>query len=116
MLAKEIVGGLTSVGMRGRGKFGGSSERAQGSWQHTVGRARLALAVIAVVVAGEEGGVNVDRVGDGLAETVSGEAHFGKSWMLFEIHGCCGTLGGRVRSEVGMELGWELDWSWSWKW
>jgi hypothetical protein len=28
-----------------------------------------------VVVAGQEGGVDVDRVGDGLAEAVSGERH-----------------------------------------
>ena len=81
--------------MRGRGKFGGSSARSkQRQKQRTVGRARLALAVVAVVVAGEERGVNVDRVGDGLAETVSGEGHFGESWILFEMDGCWGTLGG----------------------
>jgi hypothetical protein len=44
----------------------------------TVGRARLALAVVAVVVAGEEGSVDVSRVGDGLAETVSSERHVGR--------------------------------------
>jgi hypothetical protein len=43
-----------------------------------VGRAGLALAVVAVVVAGEEGSVDVSRVGDGLAETVSSERHVGR--------------------------------------
>lgn len=45
--------------------------------RRTVGRAALALAVVAVVVAGEEGSVDVSRVGDGLAEAVSGERHGG---------------------------------------
>lgn len=44
--------------------------------KHTVGRAGLALASIAVIVAREDRGVHVDRVGDGLAETVAGERHF----------------------------------------
>lgn len=35
----------------------------------------LALARVAVVVARDEGGVDVGRVGDSLAETVSGERH-----------------------------------------
>jgi len=42
-----------------------------------VGRATLALAVVTVVVTSEERGVDVNRVGDGLAETVSGERHVG---------------------------------------
>ena len=37
----------------------------------------MALAVVAVVVAGQEGRVHVDRVSDGLAEAVAGEGHFG---------------------------------------
>lgn len=49
--------------------------------EHTVSRARLALAVVAVVVASEGGSIYVDRVGDGLAETVSGERHVG-GWLL----------------------------------
>lgn len=56
----------------------------------TVGRAGLALAVIAVVVAGEKRSVDVDRVSDGLAETVTRETHFG----IFDEEGlsslrCC---------------------------
>jgi hypothetical protein len=43
-----------------------------------VGRTALALAVVAVVVAGEEGLLNVSLVGDGLAETVSSERHGGR--------------------------------------
>lgn len=42
---------------------------------HTVGGAGLALAVVTVVVAGDDGGVDVGLVGDGLAEAVSGERH-----------------------------------------
>lgn len=40
-----------------------------------VGRARLTLAIITVVIASEERGVNVDLVGDGFAKAVSGERH-----------------------------------------
>lgn len=41
----------------------------------------MALAVVAVVVAGDEGGVDVDRVGDGLAEAVARERHLvGVGW------------------------------------
>ena len=43
----------------------------------TVGRATLALAVIAVVIAGQQRGIDVDGVGNRLAETVSGERHDG---------------------------------------
>ena len=42
---------------------------------HTVSAAALTLAVVAVVVASEERSFNVSRVGDGLAEAVSGERH-----------------------------------------
>jgi len=35
----------------------------------------LALAVIAMVVTGHEGSIDVGRVSDGLAETVAGEGH-----------------------------------------
>ena len=49
----------------------------EGQGGRTVGRAGLALAVVAVVVAGEERGVHVNRVGDGVAEAVSGESHVG---------------------------------------
>lgn len=45
--------------------------------RHTVGAAALALAIVAVVVAGQKGGLDVSGVGDGLAETVSGERHVG---------------------------------------
>lgn len=41
----------------------------------TVRRARLPLAVVAVVIARDQRLVNVDRVGDGLAETVTLENH-----------------------------------------
>lgn len=44
-------------------------------WKLTVGRAGLALAVVTVVVPSDEGRVDVDRIGDGLAEAVSGERH-----------------------------------------
>lgn len=51
-----------------------SSFRAR--WgKRTVGGTALALAVVAVVVANKERGLHVNRVGDGLAETVSGERH-----------------------------------------
>ena len=43
--------------------------------RRTVGGTTLALAVIAVVVGGDERRVHVDRVGDRLAETVAGERH-----------------------------------------
>ena len=42
----------------------------------TVGRATLALTVIAVVVGRRKWLVDVDRVGHGLAETVSSDRHF----------------------------------------
>lgn len=42
----------------------------------TVGRAGLALAIVAVVVAGEQRGVDIDGIGGGLAQAVSGESHF----------------------------------------
>jgi hypothetical protein len=41
----------------------------------TVSAATLALAVVAVVVASEERSLDVSRVGDGLAETVTSERH-----------------------------------------
>lgn len=47
--------------------------------KHTVGAARLTLTVVAVVVASEEWLLNVSRVGDGLAQAVSGERHDGGS-------------------------------------
>lgn len=40
-----------------------------------VGRAALSLAVIAVIIASEKGLVDVNRVGDSLAKTVSAERH-----------------------------------------
>jgi hypothetical protein len=43
---------------------------------HTISRATLALAIIAMVVCGQGGLVNVNRVGDGFAETVAGQRHF----------------------------------------
>lgn len=49
---------------------------------HTVGRATLTLAIVAVVVAGEEGSFNVDGIGDGFAETVSGERHAGRCYRV----------------------------------
>lgn len=45
----------------------------------TVGAAALTLAVVAVVVAGDERGFDVGGVGDGVAEAVSGERHNGGS-------------------------------------
>lgn len=44
----------------------------KGEREGTVGRAGLALAVVAVVVAREEGRVDGDGVGDGAAEAVAG--------------------------------------------
>ena len=41
----------------------------------TVGRATLALAVIAMIIASDQRGVNVHGVRDGFAEAVSGERH-----------------------------------------
>lgn len=46
-------------------------------WELTVRRAGLTLAVVAVVVARQERGVDVDRIGDGFAEAVTRENHFG---------------------------------------
>jgi hypothetical protein len=51
--------------------------------EHTVCRTRLALAVVAVVVARDDRGVDVGRVGHGLAEAVAGERHFG--CLVFKI-------------------------------
>lgn len=50
---------------------------SEGTGVRTVRGAGLALAVVAVVISGEERGIDVDRVGDGLAEAVSGERHDG---------------------------------------
>lgn len=51
----------------------------------TVGRTGLALAVIAVVVARDQWGIDVNAVRDSLAETVSGENHSdGFLWGSFE--------------------------------
>lgn len=61
--------------MKGRGEGDWMSEGKEGVGSRTVGRSRLTLAVIAVIVTCEEGSVNVDRVSDGLAEAVSGERH-----------------------------------------
>lgn len=49
--------------------------------QLTVGRATLALAVIAVIVGSDQRGVNVHGVRDGFAKAVSGERHCGYNWM-----------------------------------
>jgi hypothetical protein len=59
---------------------GGGRDRRE---RLTVGRTALALAVVAVVVAGEEGLLNVSLVGDGLAETVSSERHDGDLCFFF---------------------------------
>lgn len=48
----------------------------------TVGGTTLALAVIAVVVADDEG-IGIDLVLDGSAEAVSGETHIGWIWRCF---------------------------------
>ena len=50
---------------------------SEGTGVRTVRGAGLALAVVAVVISGEVRGIDVDRVGDGLAEAVSGERHDG---------------------------------------
>ena len=42
----------------------------------------MALAVVAMVIAGEERGIHVNRVGDGVAKTVTGERHVGCCSML----------------------------------
>lgn len=59
---------LTCISLRG-GLGGGGS---------TVGRAALALAVVTVVVGDNGGLVDVDGVGDGLAQAVSAENHGGQ--------------------------------------
>lgn len=46
--------------------------------ERTVSRARLALAVVAVVVAGNDWRVDVNGVRDRFAEAVSGENHLGE--------------------------------------
>jgi hypothetical protein len=58
-----------------------------------VGGAGLALAVVAMVVADEEGLVHVDCEGDGLTEAMSGERHFVE-------RGCIEVGGGEAASEV----------------
>lgn len=45
--------------------------------QLTVGRATLALAVIAVIIGSDQRGVNVHGIRDGFAKAVSGERHCG---------------------------------------
>lgn len=57
-------------------------------WLLTVGRAGLALAVIAVVVSGDDRRINIDGIGDRLAETVAGERHFDwmRKWRDFDSH------------------------------
>ena len=50
--------------------------------ERTIGRTRLSLTVVAVVVTRDQGLVNVDRVGDGLAETVTLENHGDKLCRL----------------------------------
>lgn len=52
------------------------NERGEEIPLRTVCGAGLALAVVAMVVAGDDRAVDVDRVGDGLAEAVSSENHF----------------------------------------
>jgi len=58
----------------------------------------LALAVVAVVVAGQEGRVHVDRVSDGLAEAVAGEGHFGGFFFF--------RTGDKLGGRVGLLSGW----------
>jgi hypothetical protein len=48
----------------------------------TVGAATLALAVVTVVVSGDEGRLDVSRVGDGLAQAVSSERHDGDEIVI----------------------------------
>lgn len=45
----------------------------------TVGRAALALAVVAMIVSGHQGRIHVCLIRDGLAKTVAGENHFGQA-------------------------------------
>jgi hypothetical protein len=48
----------------------------------TVGRTALTLAVITVVIGGDEGRVHVDGVRDGFAKAVSGKRHFDSRKVL----------------------------------
>lgn len=51
------------------------AQRGNFQRNHTVSGTALALAVVTVVITNKERLVHVDRVGDGLAEAVSGERH-----------------------------------------
>ena len=53
--------------------------------QHTVGRTGLALAVVAVVVGGNEGLVNLGLVGDSTTQTVTGQRHCVELKRLAEL-------------------------------
>lgn len=53
-------------------------DSGQGTIERTVGRARLALAVVAVVVTGNDWRVDVNGVRDRFAQAVSGENHLGE--------------------------------------
>ena len=68
--------------------------------KRTVGGAALALAVVTVVVANEERSFHVNRVGDGLAKTVSGERHV-ERFRAIKI--LINTV--LASSELGLELG-----------
>lgn len=50
----------------------------------TVGRAGLALAVVTVVVASDDGSVDVSREGDGFAEAVARDGHDGRLFGLVD--------------------------------
>lgn len=50
-----------------------------GAGTRTVSRATLSLAVVAMVVAGNQRRIDIDAVGDGLAEAMSRENHLGRS-------------------------------------
>lgn len=51
----------------------------------TISTARLALAGIAVIVARDDGGIDVGREGDGFAETVTGEGHLGVRYGSVQV-------------------------------
>jgi hypothetical protein len=68
-------GGRSKGGLRGWCWNGKESRGRKGKQEHTVSRAALALAVIAVVVADEEGRVDVNAIRDGFAETMAGDSH-----------------------------------------
>lgn len=69
----------------------------------TVSRTALTLAVITVVIGGDEGRVHVGGVRDGFAKAVSGKRHFDSRKVL-----SLGTFGEGRKSYLTVDLPWEM--------